>query len=94
MTDQPTKPPIEAPSQKEMYERSIRSAAIDMAIRANCGQDYNEEGRAINSDDKIVNAASKFENFIKNGSAQPFIDGVSNHPNNPETKFKPVKKGT
>ncbi len=44
---------------------SIRSACIDMAIRANCGQAYDTDGHVVYDADDIVSAAKKFEDFIK-----------------------------
>lgn len=57
-------------------DMAIRSTAIDMAIRANCGLVYDEEGRNCYNEDEIVKAASKFEAFIKNG--MPSAEGISN----------------
>lgn len=44
---------------------AIRSACLDMAIRAGCGQYYDDDGRMLFDDEIIVNAANKFEAFIK-----------------------------
>ena len=65
---------------------AIRSACLDMAIRSNCGQCYDTEGKMIFDAGEIVKAASMFEAFIK--GIKPFVEGVSNNPNNPEIKFK------
>lgn len=66
-------------------DMSIRSVAMEMAIKSGVGTDYNDEGMQIVKADKIVEAAKKFETFIK---GETFVNGVSNNPNNPETKFK------
>jgi hypothetical protein len=44
---------------------SIRSVAVEMAIKANIGQSYDDEGRNISDANRIVEAAKKFEAFIK-----------------------------
>ncbi len=44
---------------------SIRSAAIELAIKSNCGQAYDTDGKVVYNADDIVSAAKKFEDFIK-----------------------------
>lgn len=46
-------------------EHAIRSVAMEMAIRSSSGSTYDEEGRSIIDPDKVVNAAKKFEAYIK-----------------------------
>jgi hypothetical protein len=72
--------------EKPNQDRAVRSVAIDMAIRANCGQCYDQNERIIYDARKIIKAAVMFEEFIK--GVKPFVEGVSNNPKNPETKFK------
>lgn len=50
-------------------EMAIRSSALDMAIRAECYQSYDTQGkRLINDPDRLISAASKIEQYIKNGN--------------------------
>ena|ERR1700761_6212385 len=73
------------PNQYEARDQAIRTACLDMAVRSNCGHVYDDEGRNTTSDDKLLSAAKKFESYIR---GEKFINGISNHPNNPATKFK------
>lgn len=63
MTDEKEQPAI-----NKNRDLSVRSAAIDMAIRSNCGQYYDDQGRILFDEKLIVEAAAEFETFIKNGS--------------------------
>lgn len=44
---------------------AVRTAAIDMAIRSNCGKCYDTENREVYEAEEIVKAAKLFEVFIK-----------------------------
>jgi hypothetical protein len=46
-------------------EMAVRTQALDMAIRSNCGQAYDTENHIVFDADDIVKAASKFAEFIK-----------------------------
>lgn len=87
MEDQANKP--KDISNREM---AIRSSAIDMAIRAGCAVTYGRNDVVLNDPNRLVYAASIIEQYIKNGKAEPFIDGHSNNPNNPDTRFKELKQ--
>lgn len=50
---------------EKRQEMSIRSVATEMAIKAGTGAAYDDEGRHVCNADKIVDAAKKFEAFIK-----------------------------
>lgn len=43
----------------------IRQICLEMAVKSDCGQYYDDEGRMLTCDAKIVAAAKKFEDFIK-----------------------------
>lgn len=59
MTDQPT------PKDTSNRDMAIRSTAIDMAIRSNCGHSYDAESRLIVEAEKIIEGAKLFESYIK-----------------------------
>lgn len=44
---------------------ALRQEAIFQAIKANTGNTYDDEGRLIVNADKIVEAAKKFETYLK-----------------------------
>jgi hypothetical protein len=44
---------------------SIRSVAVEMAIKAGAGTAYNDNNQMVCNPDLIVAAAQKFEKFIK-----------------------------
>lgn len=44
---------------------NVKILALDQAIKANTGSSYDEEGRHITNPDKIVEAAKKFEVYLK-----------------------------
>ena len=46
-------------------DMAVRTQALDMAIKSNCGMVYNNEGNTQHDAEEIVKAASKFEEFIK-----------------------------
>ena len=48
---------------------AMRTLCIDFAIKANVGLVYDNDGEAQYSEVEIVNAASKFEAFIKGENA-------------------------
>jgi hypothetical protein len=60
MTDQP--PPIKDTTARDM---AVRTQALEMAIRSNCGKCYTEEGQETFDYRYIVEAALAFESFIK-----------------------------
>lgn len=60
MTDQPT--PIRDNANRDM---AVRTQALDMALRSNCGQCYDTNGKIVFDAGEIVKAASAFESFIK-----------------------------
>lgn len=48
--------------------RSTKQEALDQAIRANAGNSYDDEGRMIIDPAKIIEAAKKFETYLKESS--------------------------
>lgn len=46
-------------------EYDIKNEALNLAIKANTGHAYDEEGRSITDPDKIIKAAKKFEAYLK-----------------------------
>lgn len=42
-----------------------RYLALEQAIKANAGHAYDDEGRSVTDADKIVEAAKKFEAYLK-----------------------------
>lgn len=46
-------------------QRQDRLIALDQAIKSNAGSSYDEEGRHITNPDKIVEAAKKFETYLR-----------------------------
>jgi hypothetical protein len=64
MTEQPTIAQAKQSAQDNI-DRAIRTAAIDCAIRSNCGQSYDEEGRQIVDASQVIQGAIKFEKFIR-----------------------------
>lgn len=77
MTD---KTPVQEKPQNELRDISIRTACLDFAIKSNCGQSYDTEGRTQVYHDDILKAAKEFEAFVRGESKEPFIEGISNHP--------------
>lgn len=45
--------------------RAIRSMCMEWAVRSNCGNVSDNESRILTDPDKILNAARKFEAYIK-----------------------------
>jgi hypothetical protein len=43
----------------------IKQISLDQAIKSNAGSSYDDEGRHITNSDKIVEAAKKFEAYLK-----------------------------
>lgn len=43
----------------------IKVRALELAIKANAGASYDENGRGIIDADKIIAAATKFETYLK-----------------------------
>lgn len=46
-------------------EMAIRTQALDMALRSNCGQCYDTDGKVIYDAEEITKAAKIFESFIR-----------------------------
>lgn len=46
-------------------ERQDKIVSLDQAIKSNSGSSYDDEGRHITDADKIVEAAKKFEAYLK-----------------------------
>lgn len=46
-------------------ENNDKQIALELAIKANSGSFYDDEGRHITNPDKIVEAAKKFEAYLK-----------------------------
>lgn len=46
-------------------DRNTKHEALELAIKANTGTAYDEDGNMITSPDKIVEAAKKFETYLK-----------------------------
>lgn len=44
---------------------NVKILALDQAIKANSGSSYDEEGRHITNPDKIIEAANKFEAYLR-----------------------------
>lgn len=70
-----------APSAADTRKHAIRTAAIDMAIKSNCGQCYDENERIVFNAGEIVKAAKTFEDYISGKEAKP------------EVKPEPKKEG-
>lgn len=51
-----------------MSQNNQRNLALDQAIKANAGTSYDEYGRLITDANKIVEAAEKFEAYLKENS--------------------------
>lgn len=66
MTDE--KPPTKDNSNREM---AIRTQALDMALRSNCGQTYTADNMPIHDHNKTIEGAKAFENFIRGEVAKP-----------------------
>lgn len=65
-----TDTPDTKPKDNSNRDMAVRTQALDMAIRANCGLHYDEGGRASYDEALLVTAAKAFENFIK-GTSTP-----------------------
>lgn len=50
-------------------EQKIKLIALDRAIQAHSGADYNEDGSPIVKCEKIIEAAKKFETYLKDDGA-------------------------
>lgn len=59
------------PTPSETRNHAVRTASIDFAIRSQCGQSYDSDGRIIYDPDKMVLAATKFEAFIRGLDDKP-----------------------
>lgn len=46
-------------------DETIRLTALDRAMAANVGQEYDDMGFIVTSADKILEAAKKFEAYLK-----------------------------
>lgn len=44
---------------------NIKQISLDQAIKANTGSAYDDKGRHITNPDKVVEAAKKFEAYLK-----------------------------
>lgn len=62
MTD---KEEITKPKDNTNRDMAVRTQALDMAIRANCGLHYDENGKENYDEELLVTAAKEFESFIK-----------------------------
>ena len=58
------------PDNNIVRDMAVRTQALDMAIRANCGLVYTDDGKQSYSEIEIVKAASMFEEFIKGNSTK------------------------
>jgi hypothetical protein len=77
--DKPEKEiPVKDTTNRDM---AVRTQALDMAIRSNCGQCYDTNNHMVFDAEEVVKGAKLFEEFIK---------GIVNKP---ETKFEPKKEG-
>lgn len=56
---------IEAYDEDEDIEEGRRCVALEKAIHCDAGRDYNDAGNLITNSDKILNAAIKFEAYLK-----------------------------
>lgn len=50
---------------QDLTQEVVRLTALDRAIQSNSGEDYDNEGRSITNPDKILEAAKKFEAYLK-----------------------------
>lgn len=71
-------------------EMAIRTQALDMALRSNCGQCYDTEGKLIYDAEEITKAAKIFEGFIRGENTPSYINPLTPQLNEP--KFEPIKK--
>lgn len=46
-------------------KEKLRLTALDRAISSGAGKSYNDDGMSIINPDKILEAASKFEKYLK-----------------------------
>lgn len=46
-------------------DKEIKLMALDQAIRSQAGHSYNDEGKFIIDPNKILEAAKKFETYLK-----------------------------
>ena len=56
---------ITKPQNTDTRDQAVRTVALEMAIKANCGLFYNADNMQLVCDTQIVDAAKKFEAFIK-----------------------------
>lgn len=53
---------------KKLIEKAfgarLKSLALENAIKANCGQSYDEDGKSFNDPDKLIEAAKKIEAYL------------------------------
>lgn len=48
-----------------IMDRNSKYEALELAIRSNAGTTYDADGKMITSPDKLVEAAKKFEAYLK-----------------------------
>lgn len=51
-------------------EEGRREAALELAIRAGAGQSYNGDGNCVIDSDLLIEAAKKFETYLKGAETQ------------------------
>ena len=49
---------------------ATRTLCLEFAIKSGCGQYFTEEGRSLICDVQIVEAAKKFEEYIKGSQSE------------------------
>ena len=65
MTEQPKTERDFITKPADTRDQAVRTVALEMAIKANCGLFYNADNMQLVCDTQIVDAAKKFEVFIK-----------------------------
>ena len=65
MTEQPKTERDFITKSTDTRDQAVRTVALEMAIKANCGLFYNADNMQLVCDTQIVDAAKKFEAFIK-----------------------------
>ena len=65
MTEQPKTERDFITKPTDTRDQAVRTVALEMAIKANCGLFYNADNMQLVCDTQIVDAAKKFEVFIK-----------------------------
>lgn len=82
------KPPTKDNSNREM---AIRTQALDMALRSNCGQIYTANNMPIHDYNKTIEGAKAFENFIRGDN--PNKESKTIKPTNElKSQPEPIKK--